>query len=622
MSIGSTKRKWEEKLKNVEELAACYKRRPLCSSYKPKLSNPLQPPSVWKLFYRQTHAFNFAKTCKEKDVHVFALEKYDGNNQRLYLVTTYTELWFYYRKHETKLKHCYEIIPETAVCKLYFDLEFYKPTNQGANANQMVADLIKFIGRKLDEYYEIQCSAENILKLDSSTEEKYSCHLIFLLKNAAFKNNIHIGNFLRTIMQPAILLTKNKDAMDPQNINSVGRCYKTTIDLPTCLGNDSLVKDVCQNLKLNSYKVSEKGTSEENPDLSFLIVNGKQGKKQLFVDLGVYTKNRNFRLYMSSKAGRTVILNIAEDNKFVPKPVNNSCIDEQYFLSSLICNVRFSDCLKILSCDNQEHAREPSLYLEDKISSCLAPIEGCHCSPYPEIDNFVHTLIKKDNVQGGIRRWNYFSLEQLIVYDIFNYRWCRNIGRAHKSNNIMIIVDLKNENWYQKCHDPICRAENFKSECFPLPAEVCLSFLFKEDEEYVDTIGESNTEERANTVDTTGLLDSIPFTSVQENSKLNKKSSNVEWDHELDACLLEASEDVELIEATDTFHTQRNCTVDEISDELLAGVLRNYEVKESYKNLVDEHISSQHEAICALPDETLLQLNNSTIIFLLESLLS
>lgn len=86
-------------------------------------------------------------------------------------------------------------------------------------------------------------------------------------------------------------------------------------------------------------------------------------------------------------------------------------------------------------------------------------------------------------------------------------------------------------------------------------------------------------------------MDSIPFTSAQENSKLNKKSSNVEWDHEFDACLLEASEDVELIEATDIFHTQRNCTVDEIPDELLAGVLRNYEVKErkdSYKNLVDE----------------------------------
>ncbi|XP_063165752.1 DNA-directed primase/polymerase protein [Candoia aspera] len=508
----------------------------------------------------------------QKDVHVFALEKCDGNNQRLYLVTTYTEFWFYYSKHETKLKHCYEVIPETAVCKLYFDLEFYKPTNQGANAKQMVADLIKFICRKLDEYYAIKCSVENILKLDSSTEEKYSCHLIFLLENAAFKNNIHIGNFLRTILQPAVLLTKNENTMGPEKINSVCQCYKATTDLPTCLENHGLAKDASQNWKLNPQKISEKGTSQwkENPDLPFVIVNGKQGEKQLFVDLGVYTKNRNFRLYRSSKAGHTVILNIAEDNKFVPKPVNNSCIDEQYFLSSLICNVRFSDCLKILTCDNQEDVTETSQYLEGKISrSYLDPIGGCHCSPYPEIDNFVRSLINKDNVQGGIRRWNYFSLEQLIVYDISNYRWCRNIGRAHKSNNIMIIIDLKNENWYQKCHDPVCRAENFKSECFPLPAEVCLPFLFKEDEDYVYIIDENkNTEEIANTLDVIGLLDRNPFTSLQENSKLNKKTSNVEWDDELDTCLLEASEDVELVEATDIFHTWRNCTVDEIPDEL------------------------------------------------------
>lgn len=72
-----------------------------------------------------------------------------------------------------------------------------------------------------------------------------------------------------------------------------------------------------------------------------------------------------------------------------------------------------------------------------------------------------------------------------------------------------IVVDLKHEHWYQKCHDPVCKADNFKSECeyfyriynitntdfkyiatntnsficdigSPLPAEVCLSFVFKE----------------------------------------------------------------------------------------------------------------------------------------------
>lgn len=39
----------------------------------------------------------------------------------------------------------------------------------------------------------------------------------------------------------------------------------------------------------------------------------------------------------------------------------------------------------------------------------------------------------------GIRRWNYFAVEQLLVYDIIKYRWCENVQRFHKSNNIMYV---------------------------------------------------------------------------------------------------------------------------------------------------------------------------------------
>lgn len=43
------------------------------------------------------------------------------------------------------------------------------------------------------EVYGIECSAKNILNLDSSTADKFSRHLIFNLKNAAFKDNLHMG---------------------------------------------------------------------------------------------------------------------------------------------------------------------------------------------------------------------------------------------------------------------------------------------------------------------------------------------------------------------------------------------------------------------------------------------
>ncbi|XP_066093592.1 DNA-directed primase/polymerase protein [Saccopteryx bilineata] len=99
------KRKWEAKLKQIADRASQYERKPLPSVYRPRLSKPEEPPSVWKLFPRQTQAFNFVKSCKE-DVHVFALEYKVGNGQRVYLVTTYAQFWFYYKSRRMYRRNC------------------------------------------------------------------------------------------------------------------------------------------------------------------------------------------------------------------------------------------------------------------------------------------------------------------------------------------------------------------------------------------------------------------------------------------------------------------------------------------------------------------------------------
>lgn len=44
---------------------------------------------------------------------------------------------------KTSLMHCYEVIPEKDACKLYFDLEFYKPANPDADGKSMVMKLIE-----------------------------------------------------------------------------------------------------------------------------------------------------------------------------------------------------------------------------------------------------------------------------------------------------------------------------------------------------------------------------------------------------------------------------------------------------------------------------------------------
>ncbi|XP_057552906.1 DNA-directed primase/polymerase protein isoform X3 [Hippopotamus amphibius kiboko] len=457
------KRKWEAKLKQIEERASYYERKPLSSVYRPRLSKPEEPPSIWKLFHRQTQAFNFVKSCKE-DVHVFALECKVGDGQRTYLVTTYAQLWFYY-KSRRNLLHCYEVIPENAVCKLYFDLEFNRLANPGADGKKMVALLIEHVCKALQEFYRVSCSAEDVLNLDSSTDEKFSRHLIFQLHDVAFKDNIHVG---------------------------------------------------------------------------------------------VYTRNRNFRLYKSSKIGKYVALEIAEDNRFYPIQLKNISKENQYFLSSLVSNVRFSDTLRILTYDIPQNKQKRLEYF-NHTSTSVETIEGFQCSPYPEIDQFVLSLVNKNGIKGGIRRWNYFFPEELLVYDICKYRWCENIGRAHKSNNIMILVDLKNEVWYQKCHDPVCKAENFKSDCFPLPTEVCLLFLLKEEEFTTDkaTNNESKNPHEP---------------SSSESSK--GTFSDADWDNGIDdAYILEATEDAELIEAAENSLLSYN-GMDEIPDELIMEVLQ------------------------------------------------
>ncbi|XP_034448872.1 DNA-directed primase/polymerase protein [Hippoglossus hippoglossus] len=462
--------KWGERLKKVEQLAQSFQHKPLSAPYKPRLW-PCQPSSVWKLFPRQSLAIGFAQSCKEA-IHVFALEKEKSSQgQRIYLVTSYTELWHYYRTYPQSLMHCYEVIPEGAVCKLYFDLEFHKPSNKGADGKTMVSSLIQFVCNKLMEVYGLECSVKNVLTLESSTEEKFSQHLIFNLQNAVFKDNIHVGRFIHAALQPVLIKARHGGCLDggihPEAENGETR----TRVVPE--GKAEEMDDVVESPQTKRRK-------QEETDLSYLKVKNKDGQDCLFVDLGVYTKNRNFRLYKSSKVGKNAAFSVADNNQFTAKQKKEISYEESVFLASLVCNVSFTG-QRILSWDVPE--TKTSMTQRPLQGSATTPdsLSGSLLSPHQEVDNFVLTLVRKDGIQGSIRRWNYFVAEQLLVYDIVKYRWCENVGTFHKSNNIMIVVDLKEEAWYQKCHDPDCR--NFRSSSNPLPQEICVSYIMTLDDE-------------------------------------------------------------------------------------------------------------------------------------------
>lgn len=88
-------------------------------------------------------------------------------------------------------------------------------------------------------------------------------------------------------------------------------------------------------------------------------------------------------------------------------------------------------------------------------------------SPFPLVDQFVESIASTGDVSGKIRCWYWFSEDSLIVYSMLRNRYCERIGREHKSNHVMYIVDIRRGIYYQKCYDPDCR--DYRSPIRPVP---------------------------------------------------------------------------------------------------------------------------------------------------------
>ncbi|XP_062611520.1 DNA-directed primase/polymerase protein-like [Saccostrea cucullata] len=404
----------------------------------------------------------------------------------------------------------YEIIPEGSVCKLYFDLEYSIPDNPDHVGIKMVDTFIQYVCLWLELEFSLKCTRKNVLDLDASTDKKFSRHLVFIIPDVAFQDNITIGNFVQHIIavlsqhcecsdskaingeQPlhdnnkAYTSPKEKDDVkraelkgkSPEKFEGQTEHIDTTEDWEG-LSDEVLIGDNGQmpdkgGKKQFSDSVFEHFTEKQ---LSSLFVKTKKGERTAFCDLGVYTKNRNFRLYLSSKFGKNNPLVVAQDNEFVPSTATK-CYEKAIFMQSLISNVKFSRRMRILKFDGMQRDSRRSV---KNSTTSVASLEGYRTSPYPEVDAFLVKLVQEVEPRGGIRHWTYFSQGELIVYEMANYRFCHNIDRSHRSNNVMFIVDLKKRIYYQKCHDPACRSQNFKSSDFPLPDSVFPAYLWEDD---------------------------------------------------------------------------------------------------------------------------------------------
>ena len=335
-------------------------------------------------FYKLSDALDCAS--KTPGSMVFAFE-INSQRKRRYLVTELSKFWPNYYLNTSK--KYYEVIPANQPCKMYFDLEFMMPENIGKNGDEMTISLIDATNALLKKMFQHDSSRDDVLILDSSTDTKFSQHLIFT--KTIFENNKACGHFVNFLQQQ--LLEEERSMMQVKNKD--------------CEGEVS------------------------------------------FVDSKVYNSNQNFRIFLSSKFGKS--------NPLVVAKIDTSCIH--------LSNLDSSDkCLKIFLMSLISNV--PAEFKTIEMKDVLKPTEISEnlqqgnnnggtfytLSPYPEIENVTSNLV----LPGYIESWRPLKIFNgdfsVILYNIEGSRFCRNVGRHHSRNRIYYLFNLLSLTLVQACN--------------------------------------------------------------------------------------------------------------------------------------------------------------------------
>lgn len=239
----------------------------------------------------------------------------------------------------------------------------------------MTQTLIEIFSAYLKKYWDFTCTEKNVLNLDSTTLKKFSRHLIFRFKDIAFKNNIHVGRLVKTICA----------------------------EIEDYLMNDcSVFHDV-----LSYFK---------REDLNELYIESGK-KRKLFIDTGVYTRNRHFRIYKATKWGKLSHLIVAPECKYVTLQEHK---DKELgiFLESLIAYLPYKKDLILLEMNEDSTSDNVRNFTQNWTQSQRSSGEEFKNSSIPAVDKFISKLVHP----GMIRSFKYFENSNTIVYDIIGNR--------------------------------------------------------------------------------------------------------------------------------------------------------------------------------------------------------
>jgi len=201
-----------------------------------------------------------------------------------------------------------------------------------------------------------------------------------------------------------------------------------------------------------------------------MVKDGSGLLKRFFVDDAVYTRNRTFRLFRSSKYAKQAELTTSDGYESV-----HAIGSLAFFKSTLVCAVGKNDegGLRLIECELLPGAAQTRAYAVGVHQSSSRQQDGGQPSPYPQIDRYITNHIRQRHGSSTgyayLRSATYFPEGKTIVYHIGGDKYCANVGRQHRSNHVLYVVDLRLGLFVQRCTDPECRASKFQSDPLYLP---------------------------------------------------------------------------------------------------------------------------------------------------------
>jgi DNA-directed primase/polymerase protein len=370
----------------------------------------------------------------------------------------------------------YEVIPENQPCHLYFDLEFsfQYPSNSSLSKQKIESYFEQLLCFAIPLMLGKPCSQSNILRLDATSSKKFSQHWVVKLPGSMFENNIQCGYCVRMLV----------DHLERQ----VPFVPGGSLSIPmTFEGEERTVplSELCDLFQRQS---------------------DPEGGRSWFIDLGVYTRNRNFRIYGSSKRlGVSPALYLASSCTY-PLHSNTgdyhllrsrTVLSQKVFLESLVsyrghlykggAPIDPSQLITVATTPRESPTPPSSstvvrYSLQHELSSKEFPFQEVHLK---ELDALVASwLFARPGRQGQVRGRLFFSTPPRIQYSIASNRFCGNIGREHKSNHVFVTADLQQGHLFQQCLDPSCKG--YRSEPMIIPEGLIASMQMDLQEEELE----------------------------------------------------------------------------------------------------------------------------------------